>query len=78
MTEFTCPECGQKLVKGVDDFRAHALHHWGVDERRIERIPNRTAQARYMAIIDADKDNSAEEDDDIATTARITVKDGVL
>lgn len=54
MDDFVCPECGAVLVRGRDDFAAHAFSHWGVGPRHIDRIPNSEAQKRYRAILDAE------------------------
>jgi hypothetical protein len=54
MDDFICPECGAHLVRGRDDFGAHARSHWDFSLRTVDRIPNSEAQRRYHAIMDAE------------------------
>lgn len=78
MNEFTCPECGKRLIRGRDDFAAHALNHWGVGVRHIDRIPNSVAQERYRAIIAAESGDRDAGDGDTAGSGKIEIIEGEL
>jgi len=77
MDDFVCPECGAVLVRGRDDFAAHAFGHWGVGPRHIDRIPNSEAQKRYRAILEAEREsvNSGEEE---TKNGKVEIIGGVL
>jgi len=58
----TCPECHKELDSEKVNFRAHALNHWGVEERHLDRIRNTEAVKRYKIILEAAEKADAEKD----------------
>lgn len=45
-----CPECGCDL-KGIDREK-HALSHWGVGPKHLDRIQNEEAKKRYLQLLE--------------------------
>lgn len=51
-----CPECGCDL-RGLDREK-HAIKHWGVTPKNLDRLANEEAKSRYKLVLGGPKDLS--------------------
>lgn len=54
--ENICPECGRDL-RGLDREK-HAIMHWGVTPKNLDRLANEEAKRRYRLVLGGPKDSS--------------------